>query len=370
LRADRFFFPAAAGFAAIAVPAWLLQYLGVLPLPAEGAAWHGHEMLFGFALAVVAGYLLARPSRTALHLAIAAWAAGRLAPFLPALPGGVAALLALAFPILLFALAGRALLGAAKSGRNRVFGIVLGGFVAAELVYQAGAIGLLAHGETIGVGLGLGLVLLLLFTMGGRVLAAAASGALQRRGLHLPGMAQRRLELVGRIALLVMIAAGALDQTPIETAAALAAGIVILLRLVGWRAWRIAGDAALTPLLLGYAMLGLGLVLYGPMVWSGLASPAGARHLSAIGGLGGLAFAMMLRVAAQRDRRSLRPPVWAMAGATLVALAAFARASAELAAPSLAPLLIAAALWSMVFLALALHLATAPGRAPSGRHPR
>ncbi len=366
MRADRLFFPAAAGFAAAAVPLWLLQYAGILPPTTEGAAWHGHEMVFGFALAVVAGYLLTRASRTGLLLALAAWLAGRAAPFIPMLPTPLGALLAVAFPAVLFAIAGRTLLGAAKTGRNLVFGILLGGFLVAELVCQAGRIGLVARGEMLGIGLALGLVLLLIFVMGGRVLAAAASGALQRQGRHLPGLAQRGIERVGLIAFLAMIAAGALDWPRLEAAAALPAGMLVLLRLVGWRAWRIVGDGTLAPLLLGYAMLGLGLLLYGPAIWTGLASPTAARHLGAIGGLGGTTFAMTLRVAAQRGRCSLRPPGWALAGSVMIASAAFARAAMAQAQASMAALLVAGGLWSAAFAALAIHLAVAPARRASG----
>jgi uncharacterized protein involved in response to NO len=54
------FFLLAALFAALAIPLWLAAYVGAVtpkaPLPAS--LWHGHEMLFGYTLAVVAGFLL------------------------------------------------------------------------------------------------------------------------------------------------------------------------------------------------------------------------------------------------------------------------------------------------------------------------
>ena len=52
------FYLLAATFAALSVPLWLAQYAGLLPAPyVRGPAWHGHEMLFGYALAVIAGFL-------------------------------------------------------------------------------------------------------------------------------------------------------------------------------------------------------------------------------------------------------------------------------------------------------------------------
>ena len=59
------FFLLGAIFAALAVPLWLAAYTGALALPSPlpASLWHGHEMLFGYAAAVLAGFLLtATPS--------------------------------------------------------------------------------------------------------------------------------------------------------------------------------------------------------------------------------------------------------------------------------------------------------------------
>ncbi len=54
------FFLLAAILAAAAVPLWLLIYQGALePVSSlPPTVWHGHEMVFGFAVAVIAGFLL------------------------------------------------------------------------------------------------------------------------------------------------------------------------------------------------------------------------------------------------------------------------------------------------------------------------
>ncbi len=59
------FFLLAGLFAALAVPLWLAVYTGdlALPSPLPASLWHGHEMLFGYGAAVLAGFLLtATPS--------------------------------------------------------------------------------------------------------------------------------------------------------------------------------------------------------------------------------------------------------------------------------------------------------------------
>ena len=53
------FYLLASVFAAASVLMWVAQYSGSLHAAwLHGPAWHGHEMLFGYTLAVVAGFLL------------------------------------------------------------------------------------------------------------------------------------------------------------------------------------------------------------------------------------------------------------------------------------------------------------------------
>jgi uncharacterized protein involved in response to NO len=133
LSADPFFFPAAAAFALVAVPNWVSMVQGVLPTPS--AYWHGHEMVFGYALAVVSGYLLTRVGRIAVGLLFASWLAARLAALgllgeglLAALPGLIFAALAAYFTASPF-------LRAAKKPENRVFGPLFIGIGTCELFY-------------------------------------------------------------------------------------------------------------------------------------------------------------------------------------------------------------------------------------------
>ena len=50
------FYLLAGAYAALSVPIWILQYFGVLP-PVQ-PLWHAHEMIFGYAFAVIGGFLL------------------------------------------------------------------------------------------------------------------------------------------------------------------------------------------------------------------------------------------------------------------------------------------------------------------------
>ncbi|MBP6375565.1 MAG: NnrS family protein, partial [Giesbergeria sp.] len=76
--------------AAISVPLWIASFLGwiALDLPLAPLLWHAHEMLFGFAAGVIAGFLLtavkawtglATPRGTALGALFVLWVAARIA---------------------------------------------------------------------------------------------------------------------------------------------------------------------------------------------------------------------------------------------------------------------------------------------------
>ena len=52
------FYLLASVFAALSIPLWALQFSGLLQHAyLAGPVWHAHEMLFGFALAVIVGFL-------------------------------------------------------------------------------------------------------------------------------------------------------------------------------------------------------------------------------------------------------------------------------------------------------------------------
>ena len=81
-------------FATLYVPAWAAQYSGWLGTHAfvAGPLWHAHEMLFGYALAVIVGFLFTAgsnwsnqptPTGPALAAITALWIAGRVLVYTP-----------------------------------------------------------------------------------------------------------------------------------------------------------------------------------------------------------------------------------------------------------------------------------------------
>src|SRR5690349_15490508 len=142
------FYLLAALIAALDVPLWLAQYAG-WAMPSgylSGMAWHAHEMMFGFATAVLTGFLFTAarnwtglPTPTGMALAALAglWLAGRV--LLLSGPGWLAAIVDVAF---LPAVAASLWLPLYRSrNRNQFFVALLLALGAANLLFH------LAHAE-------------------------------------------------------------------------------------------------------------------------------------------------------------------------------------------------------------------------------
>ncbi len=326
----RLFFPAAALYGALSVPLWVAGYFGWL-----GIGWtpalHAHEMLMGYALAVVGGFLLTRPSRVALAVAFAAWLAGRLA-MLGGLPPEIAAPVALAYPVALFAVAGVPFLRAAKSSHNFLFGPVIGAFALAEaLVWWGG------DGGRTGALFALHLVGILMLVMGGRIIPSATAGEVRKQGGTLVERVQPRLEWagVGGAVLATLTVAAGDPFGPlawIGAAGAALAGVTAWARLARWRTDAVQKRPDLWSLHLGYGWLGLGWLFLGVERLDPLTGGAG-WHVLGVGALGTLAASMMVRVTLQREALPPDFPWPATAAIGLVGLSAALRVAAASTAP-------------------------------------
>jgi uncharacterized protein involved in response to NO len=357
--AFKLLFPAATVFAAVAVPVWVLAYAGLWPLPVLDldSLGHGHEMVFGYALAVVGGFLFTRVTRAQAIIAFVAWLCGRVVFVFADTPASVATVASLAFPAFLFWLGGRPWLKAAKTADNAVFGLVVGAFVIAELLYQSGAADLVEDGQRRGLVLGVDLIALLLLAMGGRVIAAATSGAIQRKGGHIVGVAQPRAERAAVLALVAMTALDLLAWGPeIAGGLALVAAFVVFARLINWRFWTVLDVSDVAFLHLGYAWLGIGLLIKAAAQILGEPAMPDAIHGIAIGALGTLTVVMMTRTTLQRSRRPLGVPRTAITALALISAAAVLRLLASVTDVRLIALEASAVLWTAGFLTFALFL--------------
>lgn len=360
-------FASAAGFAALAVPVWALAYAGLAsaPLPPW---WHGHEMVFGYGLAVVAGFLITRCSVAAGACVYAVWIAGRIAPLLGGDGTVLGAVVALAFPAALFLMAGRRFAKAARSGDNLVFAPLIAAFTLAEATFQLGALGIVADADWRGLLFGINLLDLLMFAMGGRIIAAATSGVLQRQGLHLHGLATARQERLGVIALVVVIVSDLWPVLwPASALSGLLAAIVVGMRLRRWRPWRMTAAADVLALQAGYAWLAVGLVAKAAAAAGLWLAMADALHVLTIGALGTLTATMMVRTTLQRHRRPVRLSPAACLALGLISLAVPLRLLAAVPEVREGAILTSAAAWGAGMAIVALLIVTmTPAAAADG----
>ncbi|CAA7619485.1 conserved membrane hypothetical protein [Candidatus Terasakiella magnetica] len=350
-KAHRPFFLAAALYAAVSVPLWWAEWAGLLPgcPTCDPVARHAHEMLLGFAGAVLGGYLFTKVSKPALTLALLAWAAARIAAWSGL--GGLAGLvLALAYPVILFILGGWPFLKAAKLGHNMVFAPTIAGFAVAEALYQAGRLGLVEAGERRGALTAFDMVALMILVMGGRVIPAAMAGLVRKEeSRELFDRNRPWLEwcVVGAMA---VAALNDMLAGPAQFALAVA-GIAALMRQARWRPKLALSDPSIGPIQVGHLLLAVGLILAAAADLTGMGPGTDALHLATIGGMGLVTSTMMLRINHIRERL---PPGWPVAAvpiAGLLVIAADLRISAPLAPQALIPA--SMALWSLAFLGVA-----------------
>ena len=356
LHAFWLFFPAAALWAALVVPLSLFAVLsGTGWPPGLIGAGHGHELVFGFALALIAGYTLGPQPWRILGPLFGLWLAARVS-WLLAPDWLVSQLLSPAFALLL----ARYVVPrfqAAKKWRNKVAGPLILVLCLMALVYFLVRAGLpfpdtriLLHTAIIGV-------LLLMTFMGGRIIAPAVAGTLEKKGIPLEARVQPLIE--GWLLAILPLAMVCILFTATEILAGLlllAASLLIIVRVARWKLWHCTDRPDLLVLAIGYLWLAAGAAVTGVHLVTGHALLP-ALHLIAVGALGTLSCSVMLRLAWQRARRRF-PPAWqVLAIAVLIALAGVCRYLAgplPFSQPGL--LWLAAGAWALTFSGVAVQL--------------
>ncbi|MBK8742982.1 MAG: NnrS family protein [Betaproteobacteria bacterium] len=348
------FYLLASGFAALSVLLWIAQYAGWLPAAyLRTPAWHGHEMLYGYALAVVAGFLLTgvrnwtgkpTPSGAPLIALALLWLAGRalvLTPF-----ALTAAVVNAAFPVAVAIGIGIPIVQT-RNKRNYFFIALLLLMGLAVLALHLSNMGIVAWPERASLQVGLDVVLFILAVMGGRVIPMFTNNGV-------PGANATRHPLVEKLALgsvLAVLGADLLQAPPgVIAVLALAAALAHAARLVLWQPWRTAAKPIVWVLHLAYGWIVVHLLLRG-FAALGLVSELFAVHALTVGAIGGMTIGMMTRTARGHTGRPLVVDRFEVACYVLVALAAAIRVFGGMLAPQayLAMLIASGLCWSAAF---------------------
>ena len=302
------FFLFGALWAAVAMFLWIMALSGALDLPTrfDPVSWHAHEFLFGYLGAVLAGFLLtAVPNWTGrlplvgwpLAALFALWGAGRAAVLVSALlPPGIAAVIDLAFPLVLGATILREIV-AGRNWRNLMVLGLLAVFTLANATFHLEA----ARGEYAaqgtGLRLGLATAIMMIGVIGGRIIPSFTRNWLAREGRDArPTPPMQRFDkavLLASIAALLLWVFLPFDT--ITAAALLALGLLHLVRLSRWQGHQTGAEPLVWVLHLSYAFIPLGAVGLGIAGLTGGGGSAAAQHLWMAGAIGSMTLAVMTR---------------------------------------------------------------------------
>ncbi len=353
------FFFGAGVWAVAAMALWIGALVSGWPIGGDYGAphWHAHEMLFGFAPAVLAGFLMtAVPNWTGrlpvsgppLMVLFSIWVAGRLAMLSPDLLGVplAAAIDALFLPALLFINAREIIAG--RKWRDLK---VLGGLAALALAniffHRMVIIGV--H-DGFADRLAVSAYVMLIMIIGGRIVPSFTRNWLNKAGRTVFPVPFNRFDSVaitsGGVALAAWIFEPAHPVTAL--AAALAAGLHVA-RLSRWRGWETWAEKLLVILHVGYAFVPLGFLGIA-LGATGLLDDFSVLHILTVGAIGVMMLAVITRVTRGHTGRQLSASTTTALSYLLLIAAAVLRPLADLLPDLYEPMLAMAGLaWIVAF---------------------
>ncbi|RUM94842.1 MAG: NnrS family protein [Thiothrix sp.] len=326
------FFLGAGLLAVTLMAAWIISYQQGLPLNSYYGSygWHSHEMLFGYAAAVVTGFLLTAVRNwtsiqtlqgTPLALLAGLWLAARLLHFFSNTLPGLLILLPDVLFLVLATVAVASPLIRARHSKSYLFIALLALLALGSMAVHADIMGWTTGGRQFGTNLGMYSVLLILAVMGGRVIPFFTE-----RPIGVPSRSWPLIEKTAAASIFLLAVAHLFvpAATLLVGTVGLIAAVINAVRLSGWYSHKIWGHPLIWVLQLGYAWLVAGLVL-SALANFGLINPLTALHGLTSGAIGVLTLGMMARVSLGHTGRNLVVS-WPMAlSFALVNLAALTR---------------------------------------------
>ena len=348
------FYLMAAAFAAVSIPLWLARYFGYVPnLTHITVNWHMHEMVFGFAIAVIIGFLftagrnwtgLWTPRRGQLAALAAVWLVGRIAML--AAPPLIAALVDIVF-LPLAAWPMYRVLQRSGNKRNMFLIGLLSLLTFVNILFHLSALGWITPSTVLIIQAAILIVVMIESVIGGRVIPGFTSNTVPGTK---PIVNPKRDRLTIAFTALASLAWVFTFPPRLIAALAIAAACSQLLRLGGWKPHTTLRHPLLWILHLSYAWIPFGFIL---MALAALqVVPANSVfHVLAIGSMAGLMIGMMTRTTLGHTGRPLKAGRNEILMYGLIQVGVIARFCAAINTAGLrdGALVVAAASWSAAF---------------------
>ena len=340
---------------------WLGSYSGILTGIEPGyslALWHGHEMIFGFFGAIVAGFTLTfigswaqteELSGWPLMLLALLWLTGRLAfYFSTALPP----LLVLVLDASLYlAISIMVLPGLWASPRKIYLGmlIIFGGICLGNVLFHWGAM----HGDmefaALGLRVGAYAIMIKLAVVGAFLIRVFTNNILPQQGVAeiRPNPVVELLSILS-LALFILSDLFSLD-TPWRLSASLFALLVHSVRFAGWQSWQVRKYPIILIMHLAYGWLLIAFGLRALHDFNGDSSNQLWLHAFTVGSLGLMGISFMTRVVLRHTGRQLTAGKVISLCYAMIFIAALLRLYAYLFGFNAALMIISALLWTTPF---------------------
>lgn len=356
-RGFRPFFFLGALFSVFSIVLWAGIYSGYFVPPSfyfDPISWHSHEMIFGFALAIVAGFLLTAvanwtggaPARQ-IHLAglCLLWLLGRIAVntdfglsfwfvvvaellFLPALT------ISLMIPLI-----------KSWNKRNFIFLSLLSILFACDLWFMLTE-------EMMPLYIAIMIILMMISLIGGRIIPAFTVGALRQTGIKLYQTPQPIMDAVALISLIFVVVSIIFFQDRfVLFVAAFFSCVAHLYRMRYYHTLKTFADPMLWILHAGYFWLVMGLLLIALTGLNIFTLPS-IIHALTIGAISTMVLGMICRVTLGHTGRNLKASKMTVVAFFLIQIAAILRVFGPIILPDQKITLISlsALLWALCFM--------------------
>ena len=334
-----FLFAAFSAFSLITL--WLYELSGKLTISAyyTPTGWHAHEMLFGYTVAVIAGFLLTAAGNWTGMKMINGWRLtllsivfllGRFAPFIPELPYWLIAVLDLLFLPLVALLIALPVIKV-KQWSNFIFIPLLLTMAAANLMVHLSALNIIDTSIVTGSRLMIYLVILLIVIMGGRVIPFFTE-----RGVN--GVTTKKWTWIERLSslsvILIVIGEVFFSDNVITGYIAMFAAVINLIRVAGWYSNKIWRVPLVWILQVAYLWIVIGFVIKGWVIFN-INESLYAYHAFTVGGIGIMTLGMMARVSIGHTGREMVLNSWMVLAFILINIAAITRVIIPMLMPEL-----------------------------------